>query len=149
MDSKELIKEIIDLQRTADRMRRQYELEVWMELPLTIAQLKSLFFISNCGTTNLGKLAEALKVTSTNTTGIVDRLVKQGMISRSEDPRDRRMLELKATEKGEKLINSLRQRRRGFMFDVLSRLSEAELEDFLRANQIFARAAETIDKEKK
>ena len=78
MEKLELIREIIELQRKVDRARRQYELDVWMALPLTIAQLKSLFFISNQGSTNLGKLAAALGVTPTNTTGIVDRLVKQG-----------------------------------------------------------------------
>jgi len=127
MEKLELIREIIELQRKVDRARRQYELDVWMALPLTIAQLKSLFFISNQGSTNLGKLAAALGVTPTNTTGIVDRLVKQGLVSRTENVQDRRMLLLRATGKGEQLVANLRERRRGHMSEVLACMSVDEL----------------------
>ena len=104
MEKEELIREIIEIQMKADRARSQYELDVWMSLTLTRAQLKSLFFISNQGSTNSKELSAALGVTPTNTTGIVDRLVKQGLISRSKDSRDRRMVILRATDKGEELL---------------------------------------------
>ena len=127
MEKAELVREIIELQRKVDRARRQRELGPWMDLPLTIAQLKSLFFISNQGSTNLGNLAAALGVTPTNTTGIVDRLVKKKLVSRNEDAQDRRMLLLQATTKGEELVTNLRDRRRGHMSEVLALMSMDEL----------------------
>lgn len=127
MEKTDLIEEIIELQRKVDRARRQYQLDIWMSLPITIGQLKSLFFISNQGSTSLGKLATALGVTSTNTTGIIDRLVKQGLVSRIDNPENRRMLLLRATDKGEKLVAALRERRRGHLSQVLERLSADEL----------------------
>ncbi len=142
MDKEDLIREIIDLQRKADRARRQYELDVWMDLPLTIAQLKSLFFISNQGSTNSGKLAAALGVTPTNITGIIDRLVKQGLVSRMENPENRRMLLLRATDKGEKLVAGLRERRRGYMSQVLGRLSADELTVLAQGLASLAKAVE-------
>ena len=127
MDKLEQINHIIELQRVLDRTRRQYELDVWMDLPLTIGQLKSLFFIRNQGSTNLAKLATALRVTPTNTTGIVDRLVKQGLISRTENPEDRRMFILRPTRKGEELVTRLRTRRRDYLVEVLGYMSMEEL----------------------
>jgi DNA-binding MarR family transcriptional regulator len=130
MSKVDLISEIIELQRKVNRARRQYELEAWMALPLPIAQVKSLFFISHHGTTNLGKLAAALGVTPTSTTGVVDRLVKKGLVSRAENPEDRRMLLLQTTDEGEELVgrlSELRERRRGHTADVLAHLSEDEL----------------------
>jgi DNA-binding MarR family transcriptional regulator len=127
MEREALIKEIIELQRKIDRARRQYELDIWMDLPITMAQLKSLFFISNRGSTNLMNLAAALGVTSTNTTGIIDRLVKQGLVNRTDNPQDRRMLVLRVTEKGEELLARLRQKRRDYMKDVLAPMSIEEL----------------------
>ena len=132
MDKLELINQIIELQRISDRARRQYELDVWMNLPLTIGQLKSLFFIRNQGSTNLSTLATALGVTPTNTTGIIDRLMKQGLVSRTENPEDRRMLILRPTHKGEELVNKLRARRRDYMFEILSHMSVDELTDLLK-----------------
>lgn len=137
-----MITEIIELQRKVDRARRQYELDVWMGLPLTMAQLKSLFFINNQGSTNSGKLAAALGVTPTNVTGIIDRLVKQGLVSRTEDVQDRRMLLLQATGRGEELVAKLRERRRGYLSEVLARFSVDELATLAQGFNLLAKATE-------
>jgi len=86
MVKQEIVEELIELQRKIDRDRRQYELDAWMSLNLGIGQLKTLFFISNRGATTTGKLATALKVTPTNVTGIIDRLLEKGLITRTGDP---------------------------------------------------------------
>jgi len=145
MEKTNKINTIIELQRKVDRARRGYETEIWMELPVTMAQLKSLFFISNNGNTNLRKLAEALNVTSTNTTGIIDRLVKQGLVDRSEDPTDRRMLFLCTTAKGEELVTRLRERKRGYLKEVLSRMNDTDLQSLADGLKAFIEAGETKD----
>jgi DNA-binding MarR family transcriptional regulator len=138
----ELTNRIIDLQRKIDRAQRHSRLDVWMGLPLTIAQLKSLFFITNHGSTSSGKLAEALGVTPTNTTGIVDRLVKQGLVSRAENPEDRRMQLLRATDRGEELVAVLRERKRGYMSEVLGRMTMDDLTTLAQGLTSLARAAD-------
>jgi DNA-binding MarR family transcriptional regulator len=127
VEKEELIKKIIELQHKEDRFRRQYEVDIWMSLTLTKAQLKSLFFISNRGTTNSKELSAALGVTPTNTTGIVDRLVKQGLVNRTEDTKDRRISLLRTTDKGEELVTKLRERRRGYMLEILLHMNTDEL----------------------
>ena len=142
-----MIGEIIELQRKVDRARRQYQLDIWMSLPLTIAQLKCLFFISNQGSTNSRKLAEALRVTPTNITGIIDRLVKQGLVSRAEDAQDRRRLVLKATIKGEGLVANLRERKRSHFSKVLACMSTDELAILYRGLTSLAKAVEAREEE--
>jgi DNA-binding MarR family transcriptional regulator len=147
MSKEELVKKIIQLQRKADRAHRQYGLDIWMSLPLTIAQLKSLFFISNQGNITSGKLAVALGVTPTNITGIVDRLVRQGLASRTEDARDRRSLSLRATDKGEELVTKLRSRRTDYLSGVLNRMHVDELARVAQGLAAFVEAAEAQDAE--
>ncbi len=142
MDKTELISRINQLQRKVDRAQRRSTTDVWMTLPLTIAQVKSLFFITNHGSSTSGKLAEALGVTPTNITGIVDRLVKQGLVSRTENPDDRRMQLLRATEKGEELVAGLRERRRGYMTEVLGRMTEDDLAVLARGLSLLVEAIE-------
>ena len=139
-----LIDEIIQLQRQVNRALRQSELDVWMELSLTIAQLKSLFFISKEGNTNFTRLAQALRVTPSNVTGIVDRLVGQGLVSRRENPENRRMLVLQATEKSEELLTRLRERKIGQLTKLLSCLSEDELYTLAQGLRFLAKATETL-----
>jgi DNA-binding MarR family transcriptional regulator len=118
-----------------------------MQLNLSIAQLKSLFFISNRGATSLSKLAAALRVTPTNTTGIVDRLLKRGLITRAENPDDRRVLLLRTTPMGENLITELRQKRKERMFELFSRLTGEEAEIVAQALNIMVKAIETQHEE--
>jgi len=142
MLKKETVEEMIELQRRVDRDRRQYELNAWMHLNLSIGQLKSLFFISNRGTTSLGKLAEALRVTPTNTTGIVDRLMKRGLITRTENPEDRRMLMLRTTPLGDELIGELRQKRKEHMIELFTRLTDEEVAAVTKSLKIMIKAIE-------
>ncbi len=141
-DKAHLISEVVDLHRRVNRALRQHGPEAWMELNLTVAQLKSLFFISNRGSSNSRKLAEALGVTPANVTGIVDRLVEQGLVSRQENPEDRRVLLLRATDKGEAILADLRERRITHLSDVLAGLSAEELAIVAQGLALLARAAE-------
>ena len=49
----------------------------------------------------MSELSEVLKVSNGNVTGIVDRLVKDGLIIRSEAPNDRRALIVRLTKRGD------------------------------------------------
>jgi len=138
----ELIQEIVDLHRRVNRVLRQIAPDAWMELSLTIPQVKCLFFISNHGTTNFKKLAAALKVTPANLTGVIDRLVDQGLVSRTENPEDRRMMLLKLTEKGEALVTELRERRVSYLSKALRGLTPEELTVITRGLDLLARAVE-------
>jgi MarR family transcriptional regulator, organic hydroperoxide resistance regulator len=142
MEKAEIIKRIIEDQRVINRVWRQYDPEVWMGLSLTIAQVKSLFFISNAVEVNFRKLAAALKVTPSNVTGIIDRLVEQDLVSRTENPADRRMLMLKLTDKGENLIVNLREQRTTQMTAILTQMTQAELDEVSRGTTILSRAVE-------
>lgn len=142
MDKAQLIKEIVEHQRRINRDMRQRTLDTWMELNLTVPQLRSLFFIANQRSTNFTKLASALGVTPSNVTGIIDRLVEQGLVSRQENPEDRRMLILRVTDKGESVTTSLRERRASHMSEILTHLSLEELNSVLNGLGLLLKAAE-------
>ena len=143
MVKKETVEELVELQRRIDRDRRQYELDAWMRLHLGIGQLKTLFFISNRGDTTTGKLATALKVTPTNVTGIIDRLLEKNLITRTGDPDDRRVLLLRTTPQGDELVAELRQKRRERMSELFSRLSEEEAAVVTQGLKIMVKAIDT------
>ncbi|MBN1190819.1 MAG: MarR family transcriptional regulator [Dehalococcoidales bacterium] len=127
MEKAELINQIIDLQRQTNKVMGHFAAEPWIELGLTIAQLKSLFFIVDKEKTSFKKLAEALRVTPPNVTGIVDRLVEQGLVSRTENPEDRRIMLLQATQKGQDLLSTLKTNNKIQMSTILDQLNKEEL----------------------
>jgi len=142
MEKSELTQEIIRLHRKVNRILRDYDVDVWMDLSLTVPQLKCMFFISNQGKTNFRKLAERMKVSPSNITGIIDRLVEQGLVSRMENPEDRRILNLQITSKGEALIAELRERRSIYLTQMLADLNTKQLDNIARGLELLAQAAE-------
>ncbi len=149
MRDSNLISDIIELDRQAHRIIRQYSFHAWMELNLTIPQLKSLFFISNQRVTNPGKLATALGVTPPNVTGIVDRLVEQGLLIRHENPEDRRVLVLQITGKGEAILSDLREQRASNMREILSLLTAEELAYLGKGLSALVKAAQAYEEKNK
>ena len=119
-----------------------------MGLNLTIGQLKSLFFIDSEGSTNFRKLATALGVTPPDVTRIVDRLVEQGLVSRRENPEDRRMHLLQATKKGKSLLAKLRENKTSHLYRILTHLSTEELTTIAQGLGSLVRAVELKREEK-
>lgn len=142
----ELIAQIIEAQRRMNRVIRERTLDSWVKLNLTIPQLKSLFYVSRHGRVNLSGLASGIRVTPANVTGIADRLVEQGLLTRTPDPDDRRVSWLRATDKGKTLINDLREGRAQEMRRILDKLTEEELSTVARGFELVARAAEVSER---
>jgi MarR family transcriptional regulator, organic hydroperoxide resistance regulator len=123
----ELTEEIVKLFRRLSRALGRYTPEAWADVNLTIGQLKGLFFIDHEGSTNFRKLAAALARTPPEITRIVDRLVEQDLVTRRENPEDRRMLILQTTEKGEALLERLRESTTARIHEILAQLSMEEI----------------------
>jgi len=142
----ELTAQIIEAQGRMNRVIRERTLDSWVKLNLTIPQLKSLFYISRHGRVNLSGLASGIRVTPANVTGIVDRLVEQGFLTRTPDTDDRRVSWLSVTDRGKTLINDLREGRVQEMRRILDKLTEEELAIVARSFELVARAAEVSEK---
>jgi DNA-binding MarR family transcriptional regulator len=73
---------------------------------VTGIQLGALYTISENQVT-MGKVAQMLHCDASNATGIVDRLVALGLVTRRESLQDRRIKILEATAKGRKIIDEV------------------------------------------
>lgn len=73
---------------------------------LTPVQLFALYAIFH-GNTTMGRVAERLHCDASNVTGIVDRLVNQKLVVRSENETDRRTKTLELTAKGREIIQNI------------------------------------------
>jgi DNA-binding MarR family transcriptional regulator len=106
----------------------QTRLDCWIDLDLTMSQLKSLFYIEVQSNICIMDLSRVLKMAQPNVTSLVDSLVKEGLVSREENPEDRRRMLLKTTSKGKKLIADLQNSITSEMSDYLVQLSLEQLQ---------------------
>jgi DNA-binding MarR family transcriptional regulator len=76
----------------------------------------------------VGALAEHLGVNPSTITGHVDRLVRQGLVRRDEDPADRRIVRNYLTEDGAATVTALRRIAGHYIINILKRLDDGQLD---------------------
>jgi len=77
------------------------------DLGITRIQLFAVYSINKTGQLPMGQFADVLHCDPSNVTGIVDRLVSQGLVIRQECATDRRSRLLVLTPKGQDLVDVL------------------------------------------
>jgi DNA-binding MarR family transcriptional regulator len=101
----ELIKQIVQL--TDETLRGMFSLlsHDWLQLDLTMPQLKVMFILFSSGSTRMGSIASALGVNLGTATGVVGRLVERGLVLRENHSEDRRVVLCTLSEKGRELMD--------------------------------------------
>lgn len=81
--------------------------QAWMEIDLTLPQLRTLFVLAEDGPLVIGQIAQRLGIGLSTGGHLVDRLVQAGLAERTEDVEDRRRTLARLTPKGEELLARL------------------------------------------
>jgi DNA-binding MarR family transcriptional regulator len=98
-----------------------------------MAQTKVLFVLHHDGPSRVSHLADVLGVAAPSMTGTLERLVRQGLVERRDDPSDRRLVIIAPTTAGQALVERLQQGRRAQLVAALERLEPATLDDLERS----------------
>jgi DNA-binding MarR family transcriptional regulator len=99
----------------------------WLSVNLTMPQLKSLICVAENNGATSGQIARRLGVGLSTVTGIVDRLAEQDLVTRREDPDDRRITRVLPTPRAQVLVDELLRYRNEMITDLLSRLDSEQL----------------------
>jgi MarR family transcriptional regulator, organic hydroperoxide resistance regulator len=118
----------------------------WMELDMTMAQVKALFTISQGEAVPVNRIADYLGVGQPTASHLVDKLVRQGFAGRSENLADRRVTLVRLTSEGEDLVRRLYQGGEEQYRDWVRELNEEERKDLLNGLQALAKAASKVAK---
>ena len=108
---------------------------------VSIVQLRALTILLDLEGANLAQLAEAMGVTVSTTSRLVDRLVAAGRVDRRRAQHSRREIALTLTEHGQATLDRYDQLRLQGMHELLDRLSAQEREQVLEAFALVAGAA--------
>ena len=80
---------------------------------LSMSQIGMLFQIRSKKMCGVSEIGDEMGITSAAASQMIDRMVQQGLVSRSEDPHDRRLKRIVLTEKGQQMLNiGIRARQR-------------------------------------
>jgi DNA-binding MarR family transcriptional regulator len=98
----------------------------------------------NPGGLKMNELSRLLMVTGGNITGIVDQLVKEGLVERVDDAADRRAWRVRLTRAGDKAFAEMARTHEEWVVDLLSGLSRRDSDALM---QLLARLKQvTLEK---
>lgn len=122
--------------RVARRLRQEADAE------LTPSQISALATVSRRGPLTLGELAEVERIAPPTVTRIIAKLEADGLVTRREDPDDRRVALVAASSAGERLLTRVRRRKVAWLVERLESLDASERERLADAVEILERLAE-------
>lgn len=99
---------------------------------ITMPQFIILCYLEKHGAAMMSELAHAMEVTTAAMTGNIARLVKAGYAARRYDPKDRRIVRVQLTPKGEKSVRRINDGRRQVIVDIFGKISGHERENYLK-----------------
>ena len=121
----------------------------WLTSDITVAQLRVLLVLYVQGPSRMSSIAACIGIAISTATSIVDNLVKKGLVARSDDPEDRRLVICTLSTEGQGLINRLWMLSRGQIEKLLQGLTLEQLRKTAEAvGFILSSAKENINQAK-
>src|SRR5829696_7417945 len=98
-----------------------------VRLGISMAQLHIMHTLQRNGVMTMSRLADVLGVSLSNASGLVDRMEERGFVERHRVPEDRRVVLVKVTEAGSRVLQENDALSDGLMRHVLGSLDPTEL----------------------
>ncbi len=114
----------------------------WLDLEMSMGQLKAVILLNCSSHLTVGGLAKALGIAEPSASILVDKLERQGLAARETDPVDRRRTPVVVTDSGRQLVSRLRSVRDVRLNAWLSEVDDRDLVALLRGLTALLHAAE-------
>ena len=134
----DLIAEAVRAQSIVLRALHEATSPAWLELDMSMSQLRAIFILMRAGAMPIGELGAALRVGKPAASILVDGLVTCGLIARSEDTQDRRRTIARLTTEGMALVAQLRQSQQEKLRMWMEQLSDVDLATLTRGMKALA-----------
>ncbi len=100
------------------------------DLPVTPTQLQVLFVVKHCEGIGAKEIADKLGVSSSAATQLIDILVDNGYLTRENDTKDRRAINISLSQKARKTFCKFKDRALLKITSVLDILTDNELDQY-------------------
>lgn len=136
--SKELIDRYVTASSTVMK-RLNYEITKVVQDDMTVDQYQIMYYINAQMKCTSTELADAFCVGKSSITAIVTRLVDRGLIDRTRDEDDRRVVYLSLTELGLRLYDKADRKVQEMVSSYLIHFNQDEVESFINTFEKLAR----------
>jgi DNA-binding MarR family transcriptional regulator len=110
---------------------RRITKELARRVELTGPQLTVLKVLESVGDLSLSVLSERIRAQNSTVTGIIDRMEREGLVLRARSTEDRRVVNIRLTDKGSKIARGVAVEPIEIFRAALQSLSASEMQDLL------------------
>ncbi len=144
MDEKDIIKDLVEIEMRMLEVKNLFagiSTEMVkssvgiMGFAVNMSQLKAMTAFSEDSPLSMGELCKMANIKMPSMTEVVDRFEKEGLLERTRDDEDRRVVKVKMTAKGKKMHKEVLKRRADEltkMFGVLTTKDRSRLVNSLK-----------------
>lgn len=112
-----------------------------IEDTVTVTQFRTLVVLDAHGELNLNGLAGLLDVTPSTALRMIDRLLAADLVTRRDNPDNRREVLLGLTEAGQRIVRQVTTRRRNEIAEIVTAMPSSQRTELIVALRAFADAA--------
>jgi len=98
-----------------------------VRLGISMAQLHILYTLQRAGEMPMSRLADVLNVSLSNATGLIDRIEERGFVERTRVPEDRRIVMIRVTEAGRRMLDEVDAVSADLLRTVFGRIGRSQL----------------------
>jgi DNA-binding MarR family transcriptional regulator len=98
---------------------------------ITLPQFWALEYLFHRGPSQMSDLAEFLQTSRPAATGIIDRLVAQGLVKRQKDMHDRRVVRIELSPQGSSIAQDILKQRHRALVHVFGKISPSDRTQYL------------------
>ena len=99
---------------------------------ITMPQFIVLDILHRSGELKMTDLSHLLNVTTAAVTGLIDRLSKEGFVTRRHSEKDRRIIKVKITARGAKMVGDMNEKRKRATMEIFGIISPEERDEYLK-----------------
>ena len=137
----QLTQRLVDVvERIWAQMRPEFG-EEWSDLELTMPQFKAICLLGQ-GPERMGNIAGCLSTSMSSATSMIDRLVDKGLVERSPDASDRRVVTCQLTSSGREEMDRFSRIHQLRLTQMAGWLTVEELQTVVDAMEILCSAAQ-------
>ncbi len=144
-----------DIDKTADILHKWVETFIHQSFSdflcygkrhdLSMSQISVLFQLGHFKVSTVSQIADNLGITSAAVSQMLDSLVRQGLVTRREDPGDRRMKKIELSAKGREMIEEIMRAKKHWFKTLSERMNPAERSIVREGLKILIEKAEKVE----
>jgi DNA-binding MarR family transcriptional regulator len=105
--------------------------DLFLKGKLSLSHIITMELLHDRGSSNMSELSKALNLTMGASTAVIDKLIRLGLASRRHTEKDRRIVEVFRSKKGEQLVNGVIGHRLEMVKKVLPVLTDKDKRVYL------------------